>query len=118
MILGAGQAGLGAAYNVRQEYRDHIKVLEQRQVVVGNAGCSGLEISLGGLAVRGATLATLLIQLGVAAVHGVAPSLLWQMTLLAGGLFAGLVHVVLRRVDLHNRMVASQALDLEHPSYA
>lgn len=116
--MGAGSATLDAAYKVVQQYRVRVPVLEHQQVVGGNVGRSELEISLGGLAVPKATLAILLIPSGVAAVDGVANSLLQRMILLAAGPFANLVRLVLRRMDLHNRMVASQASDLEHPSYA
>jgi uncharacterized membrane protein YbhN (UPF0104 family) len=75
-----------------------------------------LPISLGGLAVREATLATLLTPFGVAAVDGIATSLLWQTILLAGGLFAGLVWLVLRRN--HHPTAISRGSDMEHPDYA
>jgi len=75
-----------------------------------------LPISLGGLAVREATLAALLTPFGVAAVDGVATSLLWQTILLAGGLFAGLVWLLLRR-DGRDRMVVTRGA-LERTDYA
>ncbi|MCZ6755634.1 MAG: lysylphosphatidylglycerol synthase transmembrane domain-containing protein [Gemmatimonadetes bacterium] len=75
-----------------------------------------LPISLGGLAVREATLAALLTPFGVAAVDGVATSLLWQTILLAGGVFAGLVWLLLRRSH-RNQMVVSRE-SLEHTDYA
>ena len=46
-------------------------------------------ISLGGLGVREATLAALLVPFGIAPALGVVTALLWQTVLLAGGLFAG-----------------------------
>jgi len=56
-----------------------------------------LPISLGGLAIREATLAAALAPFGVAPALGVAASLLWQTVLIAGGLVSGLVWVALRR---------------------
>lgn len=54
------------------------------------AKLSGLvPISLGGLAVRDATLAALLVPFGVAAAYGVVVSLAWQSVLIAGGLISG-----------------------------
>lgn len=50
-----------------------------------------LPISLGGLGVRDATLAALLVPAGVPAARGMVASLLWQTVLIAGGLVAGLV---------------------------
>ncbi len=38
LILGAGPAGLGAAYQLRRQDRAHVTVLEQRDGVGGNAG--------------------------------------------------------------------------------
>jgi uncharacterized membrane protein YbhN (UPF0104 family) len=61
-----------------------------------------LPISLGGLAVREATLAALLVPFGVLATNGVATSLLWQTILIAGGLIAGLAWLVLRRHQFNN----------------
>ncbi len=48
-------------------------------------------ISLGGLGVREATLAALLVPFGISAALGVVTALLWQTVLIAGGLFSGLV---------------------------
>ncbi len=54
------------------------------------AKLSGLvPISLGGLAVRDATLAALLVPFGVPPAYGVVVSLAWQSVLIAGGLVAG-----------------------------
>ena len=54
-------------------------------------------ISLGGLAVREASLAALLVPFGVPVALGVLSSLVWQTLLVAGGLLSGLVWLVLRR---------------------
>lgn len=56
-----------------------------------------LPISLGGLAVREASLAALLLPFGVPAALGVLSSLVWQTLLIAGGLLSGLVWLGLRR---------------------
>ena len=56
-----------------------------------------MPISLGGLAVRETTLAALLAPFGVPFAVGVVCSLLWQTVLIAGGLFGGLVWLVLGR---------------------
>jgi uncharacterized membrane protein YbhN (UPF0104 family) len=57
-----------------------------------------MPISLGGLAVREASLATLLLPFGVPAAQAVVCSLLWQTVLIAGGLLGGVVWLVLSRV--------------------
>ena len=49
-----------------------------------------LPISLNGLGVRDATLAALLVPLGVPIARGVVTSLVWQTVVLAGGLLGGL----------------------------
>lgn len=49
-----------------------------------------LPISLGGLAVRDATLGALLVPLGVPMTLGVVTSLVWQSVLIVGGLLGGL----------------------------
>jgi uncharacterized membrane protein YbhN (UPF0104 family) len=54
-------------------------------------------ISLGGLAVREASLAALLVPFGVPVALGVLSSLVWQTLLIAGGLLSGLVWLALRR---------------------
>jgi uncharacterized membrane protein YbhN (UPF0104 family) len=54
-------------------------------------------ISLGGLAVREASLAALLLPFGVPVALGVLSSLVWQTLMIAGGLLSGLVWLVLRR---------------------
>ena len=56
-----------------------------------------MPISLGGLAVREATLAALLAPFGVPFAVGVVCSLLWQTVLIAGGLVGGLTWLVLDR---------------------
>jgi uncharacterized protein (TIRG00374 family) len=56
-----------------------------------------LPISLGGLAIREATLAAMLAPFGVAPALGVAASLVWQTVLIAGGLLSGLVWLLYRR---------------------
>jgi uncharacterized membrane protein YbhN (UPF0104 family) len=56
-----------------------------------------LPISLGGLAVREASLAALLLPFGVPLARSVVCSLLWQTVLIAGGLLGGLVWLVLSR---------------------
>jgi uncharacterized membrane protein YbhN (UPF0104 family) len=56
-----------------------------------------LPISLGGLAVREATLAALLVPFGVRPSAGVAVSLVWQSVLIAGGLLGGLLWLLLRK---------------------
>ena len=56
-----------------------------------------MPISLGGLAVREASLAALLVPFGVPVAYSVVCSLLWQSVLIVGGLFGGLVWLVLHR---------------------
>jgi uncharacterized membrane protein YbhN (UPF0104 family) len=56
-----------------------------------------MPISLGGLAVREASLAALLAPFGVPLALGVLTSLLWQSVLIAGGLCGGLVWLLLSR---------------------
>jgi uncharacterized membrane protein YbhN (UPF0104 family) len=56
-----------------------------------------MPISLGGLAVREASLAALLAPFGVPVAVSVVCSLLWQTVLIAGGLLGGLVWLVLHR---------------------
>jgi hypothetical protein len=50
-----------------------------------------LPISLGGLAVRDATFAALLVPVGVPMALGVVASLIWQSVLIVGGLLAGVL---------------------------
>ncbi len=54
-------------------------------------------ISLGGLAVREASLAALFLPFGVPAALSVVCSLLWQTVLIIGGLIGGLVWLLLRK---------------------
>lgn len=56
-----------------------------------------IPVSLGGLGVRDATLAALLVPFGVPAARGLVASLIWQTVLLGGGLVGGLVWWLLRR---------------------
>lgn len=56
-----------------------------------------MPISLGGLAVREATLAALLAPFGVPFAVGVVCSLLWQTVLIVGGLLGGLTWLLLSR---------------------
>lgn len=56
-----------------------------------------LPISLGGLAVRDATFAALLVPVGVPAALGVVASLVWQSVLIVGGLVAGMVWWLMAR---------------------
>ncbi len=56
-----------------------------------------MPISLGGLAVREAGLAALLLPFGVPVALSVVCSLLWQTVLIAGGLLGGLIWLVLSR---------------------
>ncbi len=56
-----------------------------------------MPISLGGLAVREASLAALLAPFGVPLALGVLTSLLWQSVLIAGGLLGGLLWLALSR---------------------
>jgi uncharacterized membrane protein YbhN (UPF0104 family) len=56
-----------------------------------------LPVSLGGLGVRDATLGAALLPFGVPMATGVAVSLLWQTVLIAGGLLAGGLWMVLNR---------------------
>lgn len=55
-------------------------------------------ISLGGLAVREAALASLLLPFGVPLSQGVIASLLWQSVNIVGGLIAGLVWLITARM--------------------
>ncbi|MFN0178760.1 MAG: YbhN family protein [Gemmatimonadales bacterium] len=56
-----------------------------------------IPISLGGLAVREASLAAAMLPFGVPAARAIAASLLWQTVLIASGLLGGLVWLVLSR---------------------
>ncbi len=54
-------------------------------------------ISLGGLAVREASLAVVLLPFGVPAAASIVASLVWQTVLISGGLLGGLVWLILSR---------------------
>jgi len=71
-----------------------------------------LPISLGGLAVREASLAGLLLPFGVPAARSVVCSLLWQSVLIIGGLTGGLVWLVLGRI----RQARVAAAIASHPA--
>ncbi|HYN81236.1 MAG TPA: lysylphosphatidylglycerol synthase transmembrane domain-containing protein [Gemmatimonadaceae bacterium] len=58
-----------------------------------------LPISLGGLAVRDAAFAALLVPLRVPVALGILASLVWQSVLIAGGLLAGAVWWIIARCD-------------------
>lgn len=58
-----------------------------------------LPISLGGLAVRDATFAALLVPIGIPAALGVVASLVWQSVLIVGGLVAGVIWWILGRYN-------------------
>jgi uncharacterized membrane protein YbhN (UPF0104 family) len=73
-----------------------------------------MPISLGGLAIREASLAALLLPFGVPAAVGVVCSLLWQTVLIAGGLIGGLIWLVLGRMR-QTRVGGAPAITL-HPS--
>jgi uncharacterized membrane protein YbhN (UPF0104 family) len=63
-----------------------------------------MPISLGGLAVREASLAALLLPFGVPVATSVVCSLLWQTVLITGGLAGGVIWLVLhrtRRITFH-----------------
>jgi len=66
-----------------------------------------MPISLGGLAVREASLAALLLPFGVPVSRSVVCSLLWQTVLIAGGLLGGLIWLVLHR----SRHISFRAVD-------
>jgi glycosyltransferase 2 family protein len=66
-----------------------------------------MPISLGGLAVRDATMAALLVPFGVPAARGVVCALLWQTVLMAGGLIGGVLWWALSRHDQSSRSVSA-----------
>ncbi len=74
-----------------------------------------MPISLGGLAVREGTLATLLVPFGVPFALGVVCSLLWQTVLIGGGLVGGLLWLVLGRLRSRDPAVA---VTTDHPPHA
>lgn len=71
-----------------------------------------LPISLGGLAVREASLAALLLPFGVPMARSVVCSLLWQTVLIAGGLLGGLTWLVLDRVRQIPLRVAGESISI------
>ncbi len=83
-------AALGAGVGIRVPLAVWFLVWPLAKVV------SLLPISLGGLAVREATLAALLVPFGVRPSAGVAASLVWQSILIAGGLLGGLLWLTMR----------------------
>ena len=66
-----------------------------------------LPISLGGLAVRDATFAALLVPLGIPLAVGVVSSLIWQSVLIVGGLLAGVLWWLMARHDRAGSAVAN-----------
>ncbi|MCC6927924.1 MAG: flippase-like domain-containing protein [Gemmatimonadaceae bacterium] len=68
-----------------------------------------LPISLGGLAVREASLGALLLPFGVPMATGVAASLIWQTVLIGGGLIGGATWVMLRPSNGGSDSVAANA---------
>lgn len=58
-----------------------------------------LPISMGGIGVREAALAALLSRVSVAASSSVALGLLWETVLVAGGIFGGLLYLVLQLIS-------------------
>jgi uncharacterized membrane protein YbhN (UPF0104 family) len=73
-----------------------------------------LPISLGGLAVREASLAALLVPFGVPVARSVVCSLLWQTVLIAGGLLGGLTWLILSRIR-HVPVSAHVSLSSDEP---
>jgi len=74
-----------------------------------------MPISLGGLAVREATLAALLAPFGVPFALGVVCSLLWQSVLIVGGLIGGVAWLLLSRTRANGAPAPSAPLPA-HPS--
>ena len=66
-----------------------------------------LPISLGGLAVREASLAALLVPFGVRPSTAVAVSLVWQSVLIAGGLLGGLLWLLLKKSSARDETTES-----------
>lgn len=60
-----------------------------------------LPVSLGGLGVRDASFASILIPFGIVATQGLAVSLVWDSILIGGGLIGGLIWWILRRSAEH-----------------
>lgn len=74
-----------------------------------------IPISLGGLAVRDAAFAGLLVPLGVPLAIGVMASLVWQSVLIVGGLIAGAVWWVIARYDSSATPTAVSAVSTPSP---
>lgn len=72
-----------------------------------------LPVSLGGLGVRDATLAALLVPFGVPAAQGFVVSLLWQSVLIVGGLLSGALWWLSRPGD--ERHLLRNAREKESP---
>lgn len=66
-----------------------------------------LPVSLGGLGVRDATLAGLLVPFGVPAAQGFVVSLLWQAVLIGGGLLSGALWALTRPATESPRLFAA-----------
>ena len=75
-----------------------------------------LPISLGGLAVRDAAFAALLVPLGVPIALGILTSLVWQSVLIAGGLLAGVAWWIIARYDTPAARSAISAVSPAAPS--
>lgn len=74
-----------------------------------------LPISLGGLAVRDAAFAALLVPVGVPIALGILASLVWQSVLIAGGLLAGVVWWISARYDTRAARSAVSAVSSAAP---
>ncbi len=64
VILGAGPAGVGAAYRLRQDARAEVTVLEQHDVPGGNAGSfefGGMRVDFGSHRLRARVAVQLLV---------------------------------------------------------
>ena len=75
-----------------------------------------LPISLGGLGVRDATLAALLVPFGVPVALGLVTSLIWQSVLIVGGLVGGLIWRSLRH--LPQEQIARRRAPVAHAPVA
>jgi uncharacterized membrane protein YbhN (UPF0104 family) len=74
-----------------------------------------IPISLGGLAVREASLAALLLPFGVPAATGVAASLIWQSVLIGGGLLGGGLWLLLRSPHVDSLTPPTESnIDTQH----